>query len=93
MDKDKKVKIVRGSPNRDHEQIQLSTSGVISKTDKKKTPQVDFWKDYSADEIAQMQGVKPIDNISELFGYWPEGADFESFFETAVNSREHADTK
>ncbi len=57
------------------------------------TVKIDFWKEYTGEEIADMQGVKPIKDVNDLFGYWPEGSDFNSFYEAAVNSRKHADTK
>ena len=41
-------------------------------------------------ELAKEQGVKPITDVSQLTGNWPEGADFDSFYEAAVNSRKHA---
>ena len=52
-----------------------------------------FWNSKTGEELAQEQGVKPINDISDLFGYWPDGADFESFFDAAVNSRKHAEAK
>jgi hypothetical protein len=30
-----------------------------------------FWQSLSIEELAQMQGVKPIDDITTLFGTWP----------------------
>lgn len=42
------------------------------------------------DQLAEEQNVKPIKDISELFGDWPKNADFDSFYNTAVNSRKHA---
>ena len=50
-----------------------------------------FWNSKSSGELASEQGVKPIKDITELFGYWPKGADFDSFYEAAVASRKHAD--
>ncbi len=52
-----------------------------------------FWDSKTGEELAKEQGVKPINDINELFGYWPDGADFESFYDAAVNSRIHADAK
>ena len=37
------------------------------------------------------QGFKPIKDISELTGFWPEGADFDEFYKMAVESRKHAE--
>jgi hypothetical protein len=50
-----------------------------------------FWKGKTFEELAKEQGIKPIKDVNLLKGHWPENADFDSFFETAVNSRKHAE--
>jgi hypothetical protein len=50
-----------------------------------------FWKGKTFEDLAKEQGIKPVKDVNRLKGHWPEGADFESFFETAVNSRKHAE--
>jgi hypothetical protein len=39
---------------------------------------VDFWRSLSLDELAQAQGVSPIQNVRILFGTWP-GQDDDRF--------------
>jgi hypothetical protein len=70
-------------------EINLSQTTGVSPA-RKTTP---FWNSKTGEELAKEQGVKPINDIKELFGFWPEGADFNSFFDAAVNSRIHADEK
>lgn len=44
--------------------------------------------DYkSFEELAKEQGVKPITNLSEIMGGWPEGEDFEEFLASLQTSR------
>jgi hypothetical protein len=49
-----------------------------------------FWKGKTFEELVAEQGVTPISSVEQLKGYWPEGADFDSFYEAAVGSRKHA---
>jgi hypothetical protein len=58
----------------------------------KKRPASAFWKGKTFEELTKEQGVKPIKDVSQLKGYWPEGADFDSFYEAAVGSRKHAES-
>ena len=58
----------------------------------KKRADADFWKEKTLEELAKEQGIGPITDVNSLFGYWPEDADFESFYDAAVNSRKHAKT-
>ena len=46
-----------------------------------------FWEAKSFDILAEEQGVYPIDDLSRLFGDWPESADFDSFFEAIQSVR------
>ena len=50
-----------------------------------------FWEDKTVEQLAKEQGVKPIKDISQLHGYWPEDADdaeFEAFLEAVRGARE-----
>jgi hypothetical protein len=69
------------------------TNKVTGFIKKESTSENNFWKDSTLEEIMAEQGAKPVNSLDELYGYWPEGADFDSFYEAAVNSREHADSK
>lgn len=57
----------------------------------KKKTEISFWENKNADEIAKEQGIGPIQDVNDLFGYWPADADFDSFYNAAVNSRKHAE--
>ncbi len=46
-----------------------------------------FWEGKSFEELAKEQGVKPIRDISELYGYWPDDEDFDSFLEAVRSAR------
>ncbi|MCF8079866.1 MAG: hypothetical protein K9K88_11355 [Desulfobacterales bacterium] len=35
----------------------------------------DFWHSPSFDELAELQGVKPLEDLSVLFGTWPGDVD------------------
>ena len=48
--------------------------------------QKDFWKSPSLDELAEAQHVKPLDDITKLYGTWPGKAD-DGFEEMINNSR------
>lgn len=37
----------------------------------------DFWQSLSLDALAEAQGIKPMDDISVLFGTWPGDPDDE----------------
>jgi hypothetical protein len=54
-------------------------------------PDADFYKHHTLGELAKEQGVKPIKDIRDLTGFWPEGADFDEFYKAAVLSRKHAE--
>lgn len=40
-----------------------------------------FWKGKDFDELAAVQGIYPIDDLSKLSKDWPEDTDFDSFLE------------
>ena len=46
-----------------------------------------FWKGESFDELATVQGVYPIDDISKLSTDWPEDTDFDAFLEAVRSAR------
>jgi hypothetical protein len=48
----------------------------------------DFWQSLSIEELAQAQGVKPIDDITLLFGTWPGEPD-DGFEEDIQTLRQH----
>ena len=39
----------------------------------------DFWQNKDAEQLAREQGVKPIGDISELAGDWPEEDSIDEF--------------
>jgi hypothetical protein len=80
--KEKKGKIIKKKPV-DSSEMTLP----------EKRPDAAFYKRKTLKELAREQGIKPIIDITQLTGHWPEGADFDSFYETAVNSRKHAENK
>lgn len=47
---------------------------------------ISFWQSPSIEELAQLQGVKPIDDITTLFGTWPGEPD-DGFEEDIHNLR------
>ncbi|MBU1626613.1 hypothetical protein KKB18_04515 [bacterium] len=47
---------------------------------------LDFWQSPSIEELAEMQGVQPIADISVLFGTWPGELD-DGFEETIEELR------
>jgi len=46
-----------------------------------------FWKGKSIEELANEQGVYPIDDLSKLGKDWPEDTDFDSFMEAVRSAR------
>jgi hypothetical protein len=46
-------------------------------------PMGDFWHPLSLDELAEQQGVKPIESLDDLAGGWPE-SELNDGFEDAV---------
>lgn len=44
-----------------------------------------FWNPKTFDELAAEQGVRPIKNLGQLRGRWPEGEDVDDFLE-AIHS-------
>lgn len=40
-----------------------------------------FWDNLSADELARRQGVKPVENLDDLKGDWPEGESVDEFLD------------
>lgn len=48
----------------------------------------DFWHPASFEELAEQQGVSPVEDWSVLVGGWPEEADFEEFLEAIRSVRE-----
>ena len=49
--------------NREKERTDLLPQGTPLATD--------FWQSLSIEELARSQGVRPLDNVSILFGTWP----------------------
>ena len=47
----------------------------------------DFWESPTLDELAEAQGVKPIDDINVLFGTWP--CDDDDRFEDMIDKLRH----
>lgn len=41
-----------------------------------------FYRRYSVEELAEMQGVRPVENFEDLLGGWPD--DVDDGFEEAV---------
>ncbi len=55
---------------------------------KKKSKGTDlFWKPPSMEELAEMQGVSPIDNLEELSDLWPKGDDPDALLEHILAER------
>lgn len=50
-------------------------------------PLSSFWKSRSFDELAEAQGVHPIENLDALSKDWPEDADFDSFLDAVRSKR------
>lgn len=48
----------------------------------------DFWKSPSLDDLAEAQHVKPIDDITKLYGTWP-GEEDDGFEEMIKNTRQY----
>ena len=46
-----------------------------------------FWKGNTFDELANEQGVYPIDDISSLSKDWPDDTDFDTFFNAVRSGR------
>jgi ribosomal protein L14E/L6E/L27E len=81
----KKIKSVRKEP--DDQITNINQAADVAAARKGNS----FWQSKTFEQLAREQGVKPIKDLNQLKGHWPEGADFDSFFETAVNSRKHAE--
>jgi hypothetical protein len=51
-----------------------------------------FWKKKSIEQLAAEQGVRPLENVDELFGaaanLWADDADFEEFMK-GIAARRH----
>ena len=47
----------------------------------------DFWRNKSAEELAKEQGVKPIKNLDELAGDWPQEDSVDEFMELVRKAR------
>jgi hypothetical protein len=60
---------------------ELSGEGI------KVSPSPLFWKGKGFEELANEQGVYPIDDLNKLMKDWPEDTDFDSFFEAVRSSR------
>jgi hypothetical protein len=41
----------------------------------------DFWKAHSLEELAQEQGVRPLQSADELKGDWPEDESIDEFLQ------------
>jgi hypothetical protein len=46
-----------------------------------------FWRGKNFEELANEQGIYPIDDLSKLAKDWPEDTDFDSFLEAVRSSR------
>ncbi|MCE2462497.1 MAG: orotate phosphoribosyltransferase [Dehalococcoidia bacterium] len=46
-----------------------------------------FWNPPTIEELAFEQGVHPVKDLEQVFGGWPEDADFESFLKAIRRSR------
>ena len=57
--------------------------GTVVRVEPVEAPVGDFWYPLSLDELAERQGVKPIESLDELAGGWPE-EELDDGFEEAV---------
>jgi hypothetical protein len=43
-------------------------------------PTLDFWRTKTVEELAEEQGIKPVENPDELLGdFWPEDENIDDF--------------
>jgi len=71
-----KIHDIQRLENKEKEQSDLLPQGAPLPTD--------FWQSLSIEQLAEAQGVRPIADISALFGTWPD--DVNDGFEEAVRS-------
>ena len=43
-----------------------------------------FWEPSTFDDLALEQVVHPVEDLRQVFGGWPEDADFDSFLEAIM---------
>jgi hypothetical protein len=57
--------------------------GTFVRVEPVDAPMGDFWAPISLDELAERQGVKPMESLDDLAGGWPE-SELNDGFEKAV---------
>lgn len=74
---EKKIKIIRKEP------LELAEVTVL-----KKRPDADFWQDKTLDELADEQGVGPLD-FEKRGTNWPDNTNFEEFIAAIKQSKKN----
>ena len=52
----------------------------VSRTTRtKRAGRISFWKPLTIDELARLQGVKPVRKLEDVLGGWPKGEQDDGF--------------
>jgi hypothetical protein len=63
--------------------------GTFVRVEPMSAPMGDFLHRLSLDELAERQGVKPIESLDDLAGGWPESEINDGFEDAVAQWREH----
>ena len=74
------VSLLASTPGGEVGVVQLESEDAPSRSSR-------FWNPPTIEELALEQGVHPVKDFGQVFGGWPEDADFESFLEAIRRSR------
>ena len=69
--------------------VKVSISKRVRRT---RLGSISFWKPLTVDELARLQGIKPVRKLEDIVGGWPEGEEDDGF-EKAVAEWRKADVE